>query len=128
MDCTITVIKERQMAIIRSSGVAVVSEISDYQHKLTDNVDWSPGMNILVDHTGLVTTHLTFQEIQSISKSISSVAKELGDGRLALVVRTMMGYGLARMWQILTSELSSLNIKIFRSIDHAEQWVETGVM
>ncbi len=128
MNFTVTIEKDRNVAIIKSTGNAVVNDIASYQKLLTENPDWVPGMNILVDHTGLVTTHLTFQEIQSISKSITSFAKELGDGRLALVVRTMMGYGLARMWQILTSELSNLNIKIFRSLEHAEQWVETGVI
>lgn len=128
MDISITIDKEKNMATIRSTGKAIVSEIELYQKKLVEHKDWLRGTNILVDHTGLVTTHLSFQEIQYISKSITSFAKELGDGRLALVVRTMMGYGLARMWQILTSEISDLNIKIFRSIEHAEQWVETGVI
>lgn len=128
MDFTIIIDKEKNMAIIKSTGNAVVSDIASYQKLLTEDPDWKAGMNILVDHTGLVTTHLSFQEIQSISKSITAFAKELGNGRLALVVRTMMGYGLARMWQILTSELSDLNIKIFRSLEHAEQWVETGVV
>lgn len=128
MEFTLAVDKGRRMAIIRSTGTAVVNDITSYQKMLIEHQDWEPGINILVDHTGLITTHLTFQEIQSISKSITAFAKDLGDGRLALVVRTMMGYGLARMWQILTSELSNLNIKIFRSIEHAEQWVETGVI
>lgn len=128
MEFTLSIDKDKNLAIIKSSGTADVSEIILYQKKLVEHPDWKPGINILVDHTDLITTHLTFQQIQAISKSITAFAKELGDGRLALVVRTMMGYGLARMWQILTSELSNLNIKIFRSLEHAEQWVEIGVI
>lgn len=128
MDFSLVVDKEKKLAIIKSSGTAIVGEITLYQKKLVEHPDWKPGINILVDHTDLITTNLTFQEIQAISKSIAAFAKELGDGRLALVVRTMMGYGLARMWQILTSELSNLNIKIFRSLEHAKQWVEIGVI
>lgn len=127
MEFSVTVDPEKKIARIKASGDAIVADIQSYNFYLINDPKWFPGINILVDHRDLITTHLSFGEIRSISKSVADVAKKLGNGRLALVVRTMMGYGLARMWQILTTDISHLNIKVFRSIEHAEKWINTGI-
>ena len=87
-----------------------------YEGKLTKKVLW--------DFSKASLSRISSNQIETILDYIKQHAEKRAGGKTAIVVSKTLEYGMSRMIQTL-SELKSipLEIKIFRSIEEAAQWL-----
>lgn len=91
-----------------------------------NNPDWKPGDSLILDFRQVDGAHLTFNEINSIAAKFKIFKNFIGKGRMAIVATNSLGYGLSRMFQLLTMTEVYMTIEIFECIDEAEHWIKTG--
>ncbi len=111
---------------VRTSGRASVSGLGSLLKDSIGHPEWRSDMDVLVDHRQSQFGDLSSEDIRGMSRRARSLGAALGTGRMALVFSEALGFGLARMWEILTQDHVSLRIRVFASMDQAEQWIAEG--
>lgn len=69
-----------------------------------------------------ICSHLTYREISALTFRIETLHQGTFHSHTALVVGTESQYGLARMYQILTSGLP-FEVEVFRTLGEARGWI-----
>jgi hypothetical protein len=78
----------------------------------------------LLDHRALRIDKITVSGIDEVSIFFKSIANELGNGKIALVMKRDIDFGIARAWEIVTDSDVDISINVFREIDKAIDWLE----
>lgn len=86
---------------------------------------YDPSMDSLWDLTEADFREVKTEEIRALAEMVSKHWGSDARSRAALVVSQDLGFGLARMYEILLSALDSPNVMVFRSIEEARDWLET---
>ena len=87
------------------------------------HADFVKDMNILCDLSAAQPVNLNYRSLRRINSFNLATHGERGDGRMALVVSSDLGYGLSRMAMAIGSATNGhLNLRVFRSVDHAKAW------
>ena len=86
--------------------------------------DYDPDMDSLWDLTEADFRGVKTEEVRALAEMVSKQWGADGQSRAALVVAQDLGFGLARMYEILLSVLDSPNVKVFRSMEEAKDWLE----
>jgi hypothetical protein len=107
------------------TGVLTCKDIIDaLSSRLTDS-QYRPGMNVLWKSNKCEKISLSRKDIQNIADHVASNEALNMGYKVAIVGSSDLEYGLGRMYQSL-AELSIVEIKVFRSIDDAYQWILQG--
>ena len=109
--------------LIRTVGKASVRGFDKLLTELADSPGWKTGTCQLVDHRELVVDHLTSEDMHGIKQIVEKHGKKLGDGRCAFVVKDLVGFGLARMYELIGGGNIHVEINIFYTIDEAVDWL-----
>lgn len=116
-------LSEYQSIIIRLTGKASFQQMALYLRSLIRYPHWEPGSSILLDCRQLSVRHLTTSVIFDIADLFKINGPQLGDGLWAFVMKNTVGYGLARMWQELTTEEVNFSSRIFTTVREALEWL-----
>ena len=127
MEHTITFDSNNGQFNIKTRGDGDVTSVVAFFKNIITHPEWKPGLNILMDHRELKIDTLEMAGIQSISRRFKKIGPKLGDGKLALVMKRDIDFGLARTWEILTAEAVDIAIEVFRSMDEASRWLALKV-
>jgi hypothetical protein len=113
-----------EYVLIRTDGEASDRDFDDLLTTLVDSPSWLTETSLLVDHRKLMMKNLTSNDMKGITDIRKKHSKKLGNGRCAFVVKDALGFGLARMYELLGGESIHLEVKVFYSINGAVEWLK----
>ena len=106
--------------VVFTSGSGVLTDEDCFAHvrALSTDPDFKPSMHQLADLTHVTEVRLTAGGIQRLAERVP-----FGEGsRRAFVVADDVAFGMARMYQILTSDHAH-DLTVFRDLDEARAWL-----
>ena len=114
---------DRDANLIRETwtGAATVADLRQISLDEWADPRYRPGVSILSDFRAARVT-ITYQEMVDYTRFLAGhgvVAKQ------AIVVATQLGFGLARMFELLTEDDRTIweSLRIFTDMDDAERWL-----
>lgn len=112
-----------EFVLIRTGGEATVQDFDVLLTQLVNSAEWIPGTSQLVDHRRLVLESLDYSAMEAIRGVMANYTGELGSGRCAFVVGDELGFGMARMYDMLGGDAVHAGIGVFYSMDEAMEWI-----
>jgi len=113
-----------EYVLIRTDGEASDRDFDDLLTEIVDSPRWVVGTSQLVDHRELIMNNLTSNGMQRIKDIVKKHSKKLGNGRCAFVVKDALGFGIARMYELIGGESIHLEVRVFYSINEAVEWLK----
>ena len=108
---------------IYSEGIAVVEGFDELFNMLVNSPRWKKGMKQLVDHSNLDGRNITTNDIQKIIGILINYIDRLGNGKVAIVAKNELSFGLIRMLELSSSENRPNEIYVFHDVDEAKKWL-----
>ena len=121
MPITYTIDKQRRFIQRVLSETVTTDEILANITEILDHPDYQPGMKSLTDLQALQ-HHATPQDVRQIAHFILGHGEQVQGGRAAVVVAEDVGFGMARMLELLTED-SPLTIGVFKNRKEAYDWL-----
>ena len=113
-----------EYVLIQTDGEASSRDFDDLLTKIVDSPRWVVGTSQLVNHRKLVMDNLTSDDIQRIKYIVKKHIKKLGGGPCAFVIKDVLGFGIARMYELISGESIHLKVRVFYSINEAVEWLK----
>lgn len=107
--------------LIQFIGAPAMTELMDMMQTLTCSDQYPPDVNSILDFRRIDMTAVSGDAARQVI-SIRARFPQRGQARIAMVVNTDEGYGMARMFALLSDELPQ-SMWVFRSMDEAERWL-----
>jgi len=123
MEHQITFVDEPRCAVIKIIGEPTFTEVHHGLRTLLTYPQWEPGIDMFVDCRETEYKHLTASTIRDLARTFTKDTRGNGPGHLALVVRRELGFGLARMWEMLINPKVGYPIQVFNSMEDAKEWL-----
>ena len=112
---------DRGLAEIRFSGDLSPDEVYAAFQELAERPDFRPEMSVLSDHTAAVgTTDWSAEAVRFLARRLPLFE---GRARRAFVMETKVGFGLARMFELVRERHRSAAIRVFRDAAEARGWL-----
>jgi hypothetical protein len=121
MPITYTIDKQRRFIQRVLSETVTTDEILANITEILDHPDYQLGMKSLTDLQALQ-HHATPQDVRQIAHFILGHGEQVQGGRAAVVVAEDVGFGMARMLELLTED-SPLAIGVFKNRKEAYDWL-----
>lgn len=109
---------------ICTKGKASVRGFEELMCALVHAPEWVPGTSQLVDHRQMVLTHFLPEDMQQIMNIVRNYREKLGKGRCAFVVSDRMGFGFARMYELIGGDAIHTDSNVFYSSKDADEWLK----
>jgi hypothetical protein len=114
---------EHSLFIVETQGDATVEGILAFLDDIIAHPAWRSGLPILLDHRGLGLHNISAKGVEQVSDYFTSISDVLGDGKLAMVMNRDVDFGIARAWENITMDRTSMRTYVFRGLDEARAWV-----
>lgn len=88
---------------------------------------YRPGMGRIWDVQEADLDQISTDEVKAITGYLSSRPDEVNNVRVGLVADSSLGFGLARVFASVSSHTSKNDVRPFRSVDAAVEWVSGRV-
>jgi hypothetical protein len=112
-----------QLVILRVSGKLGDGELLSLAQYIASAPGVTPDFSFLIDLRQADGTTVTPVGVRLLARQRLVLSPK---SRRAVVVPTDLGYGMARMYEILREPRGGATV-VFRDYDEAERWVRTGV-
>lgn len=110
---------DRRLVHVRASGHLGAEDLVLLWGEVRSDAAFSPDFDCLVDFSKVASTDLDGSDMRALATTRPLFA----DGaRRAVVVRSDLGYGLVRMYQLM-ADRESENVKLFWSLEDAMEWL-----
>ena len=119
MAITYRIDKTAKLIRARVFGKISLDEFRTTLREMVEDPDFDPSFGRLWDIREARST-LSGEEVRGIAEV---VRKFVGGRRSAVVTRTDVGYGLARMYSALVEE-AGIDVQAFRDMDEAMMWLQ----
>ena len=126
MEFNIVIDTTDNYAKVITSGHIDVSGIAGTLDAIVSDVNWNPGMNLVVDYSDSSTIDLNSEKVSAISHLVKAQKERLGSGKMAIVMTSDLDYGYARMFQLLTEDYIDKEINVYRDSESAIKWIFTS--
>ena len=127
MSATHHIDKQKQLIVTAWEGEPTVQELSEAFKKYQNEIKSKPefqNYNELVDFTKIEGFRLSSDGLRMLSFTASSFDKSVGYCKLAIIVKTTLTFGLARMYVIYRSLTSKKKeIRVFKDKTSAFKWL-----
>ena len=123
MKHTLSINEDGLLFTVKTEGDGDVMGIIAFLDDIIAHPRWKPGRSILLDHRDLKIDQITTSGIKKVSDYFKSIGNELGTGKIALVMKREIDFGIARAWEILTDSDVDIRIHVFRRIEEAVDWL-----
>ena len=110
---------------IQTSGEASIRGFDELLTAIVESPKWKTGTKQLVDHRKLLLNKITLDDMRIIEHIVKKNINRLGNGRCAFVVNDALGFGMARMYELIGGESMHQQIGVFYTIEEAIKWLET---
>jgi len=109
---------------VTTEGNGDVAGIVAFLKDIISHPQWQPGNLILLDHRALKIDRITTSGIEDVSVYFRTIAPQLGNGKIALVMNRKIDFGIARAWENITEQDVGIKIHVFRNYEKATSWLE----
>jgi hypothetical protein len=111
--------KERRLVMTTGFGVVTRQDLLEHQNKLLADPDFDPTFSQLMDFGHMTKLEVTAADIRFFSER--NIFAE--NARRAIVVGDDVGFGLARMFEMLRDGKGEKGIRVFRRLEDGLEWV-----
>ena len=108
---------------VTTTGQGSAKGIIAFLDAIVSHPLWQPGNTILLDHRKLNIANITVEGIERVSHHFQKIGPQLGSGKIALVMKKDIDFGIARAWELTTEEDVDMQIGVYRSMDDARMWL-----
>ena len=108
---------------VTTTGPGSAEGIIAFLDAIVSHPSWQPGNHILLDHRKLDIAEITVKGIDRVSHHFQKIGPRLGNGKIALVMKKDIDFGIARAWQLTTDAHVDMQSGVYRSIDEARMWL-----
>ncbi len=123
MNWTIEFIKNPNFVKIVTSGDFSVNDHVAMIEDIISQKFWKPGMNTFFDHRKLEFNETTIELMKKVSENHRKHEKQIGNGKAAILMKSLEDYLRGRQFELLTSHQASAKFNIFMDEDKALQWL-----
>lgn len=109
---------------IQTTGEASIRGFDRLLTEIVESPNWKIGSKQLIDHRKLILNKLTSDDMEAIKNIVKKNSEKLGNGRCAFVVNDALGFGMARMYELIGGEAIHQEIGIFYTIEEAVEWLK----
>ena len=123
MRWTIVYVKDHHFAKVVAKGIY---NIDDHMRMLEDVVTrdfWKLGKNLLIDASELDLSDTGLEQLRAAGLKRTGFDALIGGGKTAVWVNSLISFGRARQFQLITSGKVSAKIDIFQDEDKAVRWL-----
>ena len=111
--------KERRLILSSGSGTFSLADAMGHQKKLPADLDFDPSFSQIADFRHVTQFDISVNDVQKLAeKSIFSA-----ESRRAFIMPNEVGFGLARMFEILRANVGEEKIGVFRDLEAALDWI-----
>ena len=110
--------------LIQTQGEASDRDFDDLLTELVNSPRWVVGTRQVVDHRELIMKNLSSNSMQRIMDIVEKHSNKLGNGRCAFVVKDALGFGIARMYELIGGERVHIEVGVFYSLNEAVKWLK----
>lgn len=82
-------------------------------------------MNVLFDERKVEFKDTDIELVKEVSNSFKSFDKQLGSGKVAVLMNSLIDYARGRQFELLTAKSVSAKIKIFTDETQAVDWLKS---
>jgi hypothetical protein len=110
-------------AIVATSGTF---EVDDHLRMIEDIVGrpgWRPGTDVLFDHRELSFDEANLLAMYQASTNHLRHDARIGDGRAAILVRSLVDYGRGRQFELMTADRVAATLCVFLDEAEAIDWL-----
>ena len=111
-----------RVVVLRVSGEMGDRELVSLADELANARDVEPDFSLLIDLREVNGKSVTSAGVKALVERPMVLSPE---SRRAVVVPTQLGFGMARMYELLRQNRGGAT-RAFRDYDEAQRWVETG--
>lgn len=100
--------------------------VSDHLAMIEDIISqkfWKPGMDTFFDHRKLEFNETTIDLMKKVSENHKRYEAQIGDGKAAILMKSLEDYARARQFELMTSHQASVKVNIFMDEDKAIKWL-----
>jgi len=114
--------------VMKATGKITYEDISDLAENLVAHPEFRMNINQLFDNTD-GEFDLSTNEIERIAQDFMSISELLGqERRFAVAVSRDVDYGMMRQYEVFFQADPEVEVRGFRSLDEARQWLQTNRM
>ena len=127
MPITFSYDDHRRIIVTNLSGKVTDDELVEYYDELYRNERFLNGANELLTTEGLLEIDVHTNTMMHVTQLTRELSARLPGKKIALVPRTQLEYGYARMYELLTDG-SGWDRRLFESVDEAVAWLQTSTL
>lgn len=110
--------------LVRTFGEARIEDIEDLLTALVHSPEWVPGTAQIVNQRRLEVENLASNDMAAVMGIVRRHRKKLGPGPCAFVTKDALGFGIARMYELMGGEDTHSGVGVFYTLDEAVQWLK----
>jgi hypothetical protein len=111
-------------AVVTTSGTFDVPDHLRMIEDITTRPGWRPGMDALFDHRALdLGEAADLRAMYEAGDNHRRNDEVIGDGRAAILVRSLSDYGRGRQFELLTEGRVSATLRVFMDEAEARDWL-----
>ncbi|HQU84215.1 MAG TPA: hypothetical protein PKY59_13855 [Pyrinomonadaceae bacterium] len=84
---------------------------------------WKPGMDVFFDNRELHFVNTDIETMRRASANHQQNNKRIGDGKTAILMKSLPDFGRGRQFELLSSGKISAKLKIFLEEENAVEWL-----
>lgn len=123
MNWTTEYIEKQNFVKIVTEGDFTVNDHLTMIKDITSQKFWKPGMNVFFDHRKLEFNETTVELMRKVSENHKKYEKQIGDGKAAILMKSLEDYLRGRQFELLVSHQGSARLSIFMDEDQALKWL-----
>ena len=108
---------------IISRGRYSIEDLKIKIEQLISDPRWKPGMNTIADFREM-DVNITLKDIYSTRKVHALYDNKLGEGKVAMILKTDLAFGIGRSYESISEGLVKARIKIFRNYEEGLEWIQ----
>ncbi len=110
-------------AVVTTSGTFAVEDHLRMIEDIVGRPGWRPGTDVLFDHRQLTFGDANFATMSRARSNHLRHDARIGDGKAAILVRSLSDYGRGRQFELLASDSVSAALCVFMDPDEAIGWL-----
>ncbi len=123
MNWSVEYIQDKNYIRITAEGYFTAEDQLQMMEDIITRSYWRAGMNILCDFRKLEFDADSLVAIREVSVNRQKKEAQIGDGKSALLMKSLADYARGRQYQLLTEPKVSARLQVFTNEEEALKWL-----